>query len=86
MPSLPAPQSPIVPTDAPGQGDRAATMTPAQAARMLAAVEASKAALCFLEDLQMWIEADPALAGQEAADVALRLRAALTEIRALPGK
>jgi hypothetical protein len=61
-------------------------MTPAQAARMLAAVEAGREALRFLEDLQMWIEVDPALAGKEAADVALRLRAALVDIGALPGK
>jgi D-alanyl-D-alanine carboxypeptidase len=60
-------------------------MTPELAASLLAAIAASKAALRFLEDLPMWVEVDPALAGQEAADVALRLRAALVNIGALPG-
>jgi len=61
-------------------------ITPEVAARLLAAIDASKEALAFLENLPMWLDSDPAMATQEAADVGLRLRAALEDLGALPGK
>lgn len=58
-------------------------MTPETAGRVLEVIREAREALLFLEALPFYLDADPISATDAAATIALSLRAALRELKAV---